>query len=100
MDINRELLELTTNLLFKVEFKEEKQHFHLSLYSKDLKDSNGYVCVFDCVNDLEFKIFNFFLESNYSKPYKIKDVLKSALIVQRFYKKLIENNYDILPIIK
>ena len=100
MDINKKLLDLLTNLLYKVEFSEKQQRFYLSLYSKNQKDSNGYVQVFSCVNDLEFKIFNVFLESNYEKPYKLNEVLFCARQVSRFYTELVKSNYQILPVNK
>ena len=99
MEINQKLLETITKNLFKVEFNEKQQHFHLSSYSKHLESSHGWVEIFSCVDDREFKIFTIFLESNYEKPYNLKDLHLCAEQISSFHSMLIEKNYDILPVI-
>jgi hypothetical protein len=98
IEINKSLYETLTENLYKVEFNESKQHFHLSLYVKGLKDSNGSCKIYDCVSDFEFKIFKIFLQSNYKSPYTLENVLDASKIISKFHNELVNNNIDILPI--
>ena len=94
-----------TKNLYKLEFSETKQHWCLSfygedlgLYGEDLITSEDFFTVFKCVNHLEFKIFEIFLETNYNTPYTLENVLECSLIISRFANKLSHSYYEILPI--
>jgi hypothetical protein len=98
MEIDKSVYSTLTKNLYRVEFSEAQEQWHLSFYKSDIIDSEDWFTVFDCVNDLEFKIFEIFLESTYSKPYTLENVLECSLIISRFANKLADSYYEIVPI--
>ena len=97
--------ELTKNL-YRIEFNEAQQEIrtiplqnhYISLNNTDLIDSEDWFTVFNCVNDLEYRIFQIFVETNYSTPYTLENLLESSLIISRFANKLADNYLYIVPI--
>jgi hypothetical protein len=106
MEINKSVYSALTKNLYRVEFSEAQeqvrkipiQNHYISLNNTDIIDSEDWFTVFDCVNDLEYKIFQIFVETNYSTPYTLENLLESSLIISRFANKLAYFNYEIVPI--
>jgi hypothetical protein len=98
MEIDKSVYSALTKNIYKVEFSETKQEWHLSFYGEDLITSEDFFTVFKCVNHLEFTIFEIFLESTYCKPFTLENVLECSLIISRFESKLSHSYFEILPI--
>jgi hypothetical protein len=98
MEINKSVYSALTKNLYRVEFSEAHQQMYLSFYGEDLITTEDSFTVFKCVTHLEFKIFEIFIESNYSTPYTLENLLESSLIISRFANKLADNYFYIVPI--
>ena len=79
---------------YRLEFNEKKQHFHLANANRK-PNTFGWITVFERCTDDEFWIFKSFLHRVEKKHLTKKYVLDSAIKLERFHNKLIENKLKI-----
>jgi hypothetical protein len=74
---------------YRLEFSENQQKFHLDNYTH-IQNSNGYITIFDCCTDNEFKAFESFVNRIYKKKLTANYVLMCASEMRLFTKNLLE----------
>jgi hypothetical protein len=72
---------------YRLEFNEKKQKFHLDRYTHE-ENTHGWVTIFEHCTDLEFRIYESYVNRVYKKKLTIAYLLKCAFELKGFYKNL------------
>lgn len=74
---------------YRLEFNEKQQHFHLDSYTHK-ENTNGWFTVFEHCTDLDFKIFESFINRVPKNKLTKEYVLKSSKEIKGFVDNLFE----------
>ena len=80
---------------YRLEFNQQKQHFHLDNYSHP-ENTHGYITVYEACTDFEFKVFEVFINSLTLGNLSNEKVLSLAFQLKRFHTDLLKNNISII----
>ena len=80
--------------LYRLEFNEKQQNFHLDNYTHE-NDTYGWITIADHCSDLEFQIFDAFINCKGKKKFTNEYVLKTFSELKKFINKLMEYNISI-----
>ena len=80
--------------LYRLEFKEKTQHFHLDNYTHE-ENTNGYVTIVNSISDNEFYILESYISSQGKKKYTVDYLIKSIKHLEKFILTLMEYNLQI-----
>lgn len=75
---------------YRVEFNENKQHFHLSYSRNHTENTNGYVTIIDKAADTQWRIFESFVNRTKRKKLTKEYVLNCVQEVEGFINNLSE----------
>ena len=82
------------NTLYRVDFNEEKQQFHLDKFRHE-ESAHGWRTILDCSTNSEFKVFEAFINRKRKKKFTVEYLLKSKSELIRFWDILLEYHLDI-----
>lgn len=82
--------------LFRLEFKEEKQQFHLDNYTHE-ENTNGWYTIAEYCSDWEFKVFKEFLKTKRQEKFTNKELLEYKTEVAQFIQNLIDRKLIKIP---
>jgi len=82
------------NTLYRLEFNEEKQQFHLDRFRHE-ENTHGWRTISDYCTDLEFKVFEAFINRKRKNKFTVEYLLKSKSELIRFWDILLEYHLDI-----
>ena len=74
---------------FRLEFNEEQQNFHYNYYTGE-EGANGWFTIFEHCTDIEFKVYESFVNRVHKKNLTKKYLLKCATEVKQFTNNLLE----------
>jgi hypothetical protein len=80
--------------LYRLEFNEKQQHFHLNNYTHE-ENTNGWFTVCKHCSDFEFKLFSSFIYSKKENKLTKEIILKSFSELKYFIKNLNDFNLHI-----
>ena len=82
---------------YRVEFNEEKQHWHLHSLNKAYPTENsfGYYTILKDSDDFDFHCFQSFVDSFMNEKYSIEFLKKCAKNYECFKDNLLKNNLQI-----
>jgi len=80
--------------LYRLEFNETTQQFHLDNYTKD-ENTHGWKTVCNSISDNEFHILESYISSQGKKKYTVNYLIKSIKHLEKFILNLMEYNLHI-----
>lgn len=79
---------------YRLEFNEDQQQFHLCNYTHD-ENSFGWVTIIEHCTDLEFRIFESYVNRIVQEKTTIEYLLNCSIEVKSFMNNLLEYNIQI-----
>jgi hypothetical protein len=78
------------HLLFRVEFNEKNQKFHLErMESTRLENTNDWYTIAENLSNYEFKMAKILIDYNENKNYTVKELIKSFETAKRILTELV-----------
>lgn len=78
-------------IIYRLEFNEKQQRFHLNNLSNE-KETHGWFTVFEYCSDIEFKIYEAFVNRIPNKKLTKEYLLSCAFEFRKFMSNLLEYN--------
>jgi hypothetical protein len=78
-------------IIYRLEFNEKQQRFHLNNLSNE-KQANGWFTIFEHCSDIEFKVYEAFVNRISNKKLTRQYLLSCAFECKKFTSNLMEYN--------
>lgn len=83
-------------IIYRLEFSEEQQLFHLANKKHQEPNTNGFATIIEDCSDLEFRVFESFVNRVKIKKITNEFLLQQLVELKGFYKNIHEYSIDVI----